>query len=480
MKILDRSVIDTKRLPIKIVQFGDGNFLRGFADYLVDCLNDKGFNGGVAVIKNRPGAGIEALQQQEGLFTLFTQGIKDGVTVDKNQIISCIQVAINPYEDYGSFLKLAEGEELEYIFSNTTESGIAFDENDDLLDAQYHKSFPAKLTALLYRRYLHFKTDKNKGLVILPCELIENNGDALKTLVLKYAHLWQLDGAFTNWLLSSTTFCNTLVDRIVSGFPKNNPEAYMAKLDYNDPLATVCEPYLLWAIEGNAALAEKLPFSAINENVIVVEDLSPYRMQKVRVLNGTHTILAQVARLMDIATVKECLDNGFCAGFISDALYNEILPTIPLPETTRNVYTQQVLDRFNNPYVKHYLYDISLNSISKFEARLIPVIKDYYRLKQELPLHLIYAFACLIRIYKGEWQGQEVARRDDAAVIEFFDMAWQQDTTVDIYGFIFSDVRFKELSDNLPEFFDMMISALNSLEINGVEQGFHIFYTQYK
>lgn len=480
MKTLNRSVINAKELPLKIVQFGDGNFLRGFADYIVDCLNKNGFNGGVAVIKNRPGPGLETLQQQEGLFTLFTQGVKDGVTIDKNQVITCIQAAINPYENYDDFLKLAEGEELKFIFSNTTESGIAFDEDDNFLEKQPHKSFSAKLTALLYKRYLHFNGDEHKGLIILPCELIENNGDTLKDIVLQYAHLWQLDTAFINWVITCNTFCNTLVDRIVSGFPKDNTEAYMTQLDYYDALATVCEPYLLWAIEGDDALATKLPFTGIDENIIVVPDLTPYRTQKVRVLNGAHTILAQIGRLLGITTVKESMENRFCTDFVLQTLHNEILPTIPLPEETRLTYTKQVLDRFNNPYLKHYLSDISLNSISKFEARLIPVIRDYYALNQVLPLHLIYAFACLIRIYKGNWQSREIQRRDDDAIINFFNTAWKQYSTAEVCRFILSDVRFKSLADELPGFYEMVVSALDNLEVHGVENGFDIFYKSHK
>ena len=255
MKILNRRNANiTEPLPIKVVQFGEGNFLRGFVDFVIDKLNkEANFNAGVAVIQPLAVGLVELLNEQDGLYNLFMKGVKQGEEIQEQRTISCVQKGINPYKDYDEYLKLAEEESLEFIISNTTEAGIAYDESDTL-EGKPHNSFPAKLTVLLYKRFQHFKGDKAKGLTIIPCELINYNADTLKKIILQYAELWELESDFVNWINNSNSFHNTLVDRIVPGYPKDDIESYQSKLELEDKLIVSAEVFLLWVIEGGEGL----------------------------------------------------------------------------------------------------------------------------------------------------------------------------------------------------------------------------------
>ncbi len=462
MKTLNRSFTAAQPLPIKVIQFGDGNFLKGFADYIIDKLNEQGFNCGVAVVKNRPGGSIAHLQKQEGLFTLFTEGIKDGQAIREKRLITCINKVVNPYDDYTAFLDLAK-EELKIIISNTTEAGIYFDEHDTALNAGPHQSFAAKLTALLHARYLHISGTAG-SLIILPCELIEDNGILLKLTVLQYCNFWQLDNDFVNWLNINVTFYNTLVDRIVSGFPKDNIAEYTRGLEYDDALITVSEPYLLWAIEGDETLRDHFPYHLVY-NVLNVDNLHLYRIRKVRILNGAHTLLAQIGPLAGVITVGQGMDNDFCTRFIKDAIYNEILPVIPLPLSACEIYTVQVLDRFSNPYLNHYLKDIAVNSVSKFRVRLLPVVKDYYGKYGTLPVHIIFSLAALIWHYKTPGQA------DQADVLKIFSKAW----SLEEYANVVSGILVTYFNDDglpLDEMQNLLARALQYIELYGVEEGF--------
>lgn len=469
MTQLNRPLINKPSFPIKVVQFGDGNFLRGFADYVIDLLNEKGFNGGVAVVKNRPGGSVSDLQKQDGMFTLFTEGIKNGKSLRNNRVVSSISSIVNPYKDYNAYLALAEAPELKIILSNTTEAGIVFNDKDADYANHPHYSFPAKLTALLYRRFIHFDGDEEKGCVILPCELIENNADALKNIVLQYATLWQLGDDFVKWINTCNRFYNTLVDRIVSGYPKDNAEQYTSVLPYKDALITVCEPYLFWAIEGDEELLKHFPFHKIDENILLVPQLAPYRLRKVRILNGLHTVLAQVAHLLGKTTVRESMEDGFCESFLLTALREEILPTIPLPYEECNTYAAEVLDRFRNPFLNHRLTDIALNSVSKFRARLLPVISDYYNVKGTLPSHLVYTLACLFYIYKV------LPRFDEEQVLKEFNVAVQIPDTEGLVRYIINNLALQPV--NIPDevLIHNVTHALECLEAHGVTSGFSEF-----
>ena len=330
---LNRELIGfQEKLPIKIVQFGGGNFMRGFTDYVIDKLNkEAGFNAGIVNVQPTPGGSVHKLEEQDNLYTLFSRGIKKGEIIDTKQVISAIQKSINPYTNYDEFLALAKEEELEFIFSNTTETGIAYDESENDY-AGPHKNFPAKVTVLLHERFKHFNGAIDKGLRIIPCELIEDNALALKEIILKYAQLWNLDSNFVQWIEQSNCFHNTLVDRIVPGYPKDDAETYEDQLDYEDQMMVVSEVFLLFVIQDAANLKERIPFDKIDEQILVVDDIQPYRLRKVRILNGGHTLMLAPAILSGKETVKESIDDQFLGKFLSETIFNEVNPTLGLDE----------------------------------------------------------------------------------------------------------------------------------------------------
>lgn len=476
MKNLNRKIATKSLLPTKVLQFGSGNFLRGFANYIIDELNDQGFNGGIAVVKNRPGSSMLDLQQQDGIFTLFTEGIKNGEIVQQSRLITCTNTLINPYDSYEAYLDLATEPELKLIVSNTTEAGIYFDPSDAHLENGPHNSFAAKLTALLYKRYVFFNGDLEKGLFILPCELIENNGKVLREIVLQYAALWHLADEFVDWLLNQSRFYNTLVDRIVSGYPKENEAKYATQLDYTDKLITICEPYLFWAIEGDAALAEHFPFHHFRDQIVLVDDLTPYRLRKVRILNGAHTIMAQIGRLQNLETVGNCMQNEFTHNFTLKAIQEEILPTISFPAHNLEQYTEEVLDRFKNPYLRHYLSDIAQNTIVKFKMRLLPAIVDYIRIKHTYPKHLIFTLAALIHINKKEWDSWLLAADPIESDMDSLTKNSSNRSTYDkvVFSFI-AKYEFADRRLNKDNFSQPLSHTLEIIDKHGLENGYAKF-----
>ncbi|WBL24727.1 tagaturonate reductase [Zunongwangia sp. HGR-M22] len=466
----------TTTLPIKVVQFGEGNFLRAFVDFVIDKLNkEANFNAGVAVIQPLAGGLVEMLNEQDGLYNLFMKGVKQGEEIQEQRTISCIQKGINPYKNYEDYLKLAEEETLEFVISNTTEAGIAYDESDTLEETP-HKSFPAKLTALLYRRFKHFGGDSAKGLTIIPCELINYNADTLKKIILQYAELWKLEADFVAWINNSNSFHNTLVDRIVPGYPKADIDAYQSELQFEDKLIVSAEVFLLWVIEGGEALKAKIPFDKIDENIIVVEDMQPYRTRKVRILNGAHTTMVPFSMLFGNETVKETVDHEFTGAFVKEAIFKEIIPTLSLPEDELKTFSEEVLDRFRNPFIKHQLASIALNSISKFKVRVLPSLLAFQKDCNRLPLHLTFAFACLIRFYRGEWNNHTLPINDDDAVVAELKRVWEMHSYQEISGEILKNEKFWD-SDltKVPGLQDNIALALELIETKGIEEGYKNF-----
>lgn len=466
----------TKELPIKVIQFGEGNFLRAFVDYIINKLNNEAnFNAGVAVVQPLAGGLIDVLNEQDGLYNLFMKGIKKGKELQVNETISCIQKGINPYDDYQEYLKLAEEDELEFLISNTTEAGIAYNETDTL-KGYPHKSFPAKVTALLYKRFNYFESDPTKGLTIIPCELINYNADTLKEIILKYAELWQLEDSFVKWIKDHNSFHNTLVDRIVPGYPKDDIEAYQHELDYEDKLIVSAEVFLLWVIEGDEKLKAKIPFSKIDENVLIVKDLQPYRTRKVRILNGAHTTMVPFSILYGNETVKETVDHEFTGDFIRKAVFEEIKPTLSLPAEELDSFAQEVFDRFRNPFIKHQLASIALNSISKFKVRVLPSLLGFQKKFNRLPIRLTFAFACLIRFYDGRWKGQSLPVNDDEAVVSELKNLWELHSYNEMVEKILKKKEFweKDLND-IPNLKNEIASALELIDTQGIEKGFQSF-----
>jgi tagaturonate reductase len=442
MEVLNNSLVkDRQKYPVKVLQFGEGNFLRGFVDWQIDVMNKQGtFNGSVVVVQPRGQEKIEKLNAQDGLYTLYLQGMKDGKAVQENSIITSISRGINLFNDYDQYLQLASNPELRFIFSNTTEAGLTFDETDRLEDRP-QRSFPGKLTAFLYERYNAFQGDKDKGLIIIPCELIERNGEKLKEIVLKYAELWYLGDDFTAWIHEANTFCNSLVDRIVPGYPRDSIEEITEELGYKDNLLVVGEQYHLWVIEGPQLIKEEFPAHMAGLNTLVVDDLTPYRTIKVRILNGAHTAMTPVSYLCGINTVAQAIEDKVTGQFVKELIYDEIIPTLDLPKEELHSFAEAVLDRFRNPFMQHFLLSISLNSMSKFKTRDLPSLLDYYNRKRELPRKLVFSLAALISFYKGKRGEEEIQLADDQHVLDLFKVQWSQyNGTIDSIKDIVSNV----------------------------------------
>ncbi len=430
----DLKVAPRRRLTEKVLQFGEGAFLRGFVDWMIHRLNSEGiFNGSVVVVQPLPTGLIPQLNAQNGLYTLALRGLQDGNVVEQKEIISCISRGVNPYEEYETFLQCAHEPSLRYIVSNTTEAGIACDPNDKSEDRPAN-SFPGKLTALLYERYRTFKGDPTKGFIMLPCELIERNGDKLRRCVLQTARAWQLPLAFIQWIEKHNVFCNTLVDRIVTGYPREEAAAFAEKLGYEDALLDTGEIFHAWVIEGPAWLAKELPFDRVGLNVIWTDNVNPYRDRKVRILNGAHTMTVLAAFLAGKNTVLECMQDADIARFLRQGLSEEIIPTLDLPRGELQAFADAVCERFTNPFVKHFLSSIALNSVSKFAARVLPSIKEFQQRQGRLPHRLTFSLAALLAYYRGTeiregaligQRGQESYRiQDNLPVLEAMRDAW--------------------------------------------------------
>lgn len=376
-----------------ILQFGTGNFLRGFADYFVDVMNKQGiYDGKIVIVSPTNSKAVEKINNQNGRYNLLLRGIENGNELSKRYEINSISRAVNPYADFEEFLSIAKNPDLRFIISNTTEAGICFDDTCKLNDKPA-SSFPAKLTQLLYARY---KEGLN-GFIILACELIDNNGQELKRCVLKYAEKWNLETDFIRWIDSENSFLNTLVDRIVTGFPKDETEEIFEEIGYSDALLDTAEPYHLWVIEGN--FENELPLKKGGFNVIWTDDVSPYKKMKVRILNGSHTSLVFPSILCGVESVGESIGDSLLNEYLNTCLFEYILPTIGETEDTGK-FASAVLERFANPYIRHLWQSISLNSVSKFTARVLPTITDYRKNNNSLPKPLVFSLACLIKYYK--------------------------------------------------------------------------------
>lgn len=372
----------------KIIQFGEGGFLRGFADWMLQQVNEKtDFGGKVVVVQPIPTGMCDALTAQGCVYTHVCRGV-EGVDMGRIDVISrCVK----PYDDFDSYLALAENADFRFVISNTTEAGICFSEKDRPEDRPA-ATFPGKLTQLLKRRF-----DLGlPGFVFLPCELNDRNGDLLKGCVLQYAEAWELGEAFVRWLEEENIFCCTLVDRINTGFPKGED------LGVEDPMLNASEYFHLWVIEGYPDLCSELPFDKCGLNVLVTDELERYRTRKVRILNGAHTSTVAYAMLQGVETVKDCMEDPTMSAFVRKCVFEEIIPTLDLPKEELEDYANNVLKRFANPYIKHYWSSIALNSVSKFKVRVLPSVLAYRERFGKYPQTLMFAFAALLKFYKTD------------------------------------------------------------------------------
>jgi len=458
------TTIYSKNHPIKVLQFGEGNFLRAFVDWIIDLLNEKaGFNGSVQIVQPIEKGMADVLAEQDGLYHLILQGIQNGESKDITRLITSVKDAMNPYEDYQRYLKLGENPDLQFIISNTTEAGIAFDSRDTSSE-ELPNSFPGKLTALLHHRFQHFNRNPPKDLVMIPCELIDKNGSNLRQVILQYCDLWKLDGKFKHWVSDQITFCNTLVDRIVPGYPRDKAPEIEQQIGYKDKLIATGEYFHLWVIEGPDWIRTIFPTDKAGLNVKFVSDQTPYRTRKVRILNGLHTTMVPVGILYGLETVREAVTDDVVGTYLQQVLQQEIIPTLDLPEDELSSFANDVLDRFRNPYIKHHLMSISLNSISKYKVRVLPSVLKYIELKDELPKHLLFSLASLIRFYKGEWQGKPIQLNDDKGAIAFIQDAWKLDDYEQITNKILGNkdfwgqdlTRIDHLSEKVSEFLEQI------------------------
>lgn len=466
--------------PVKVLQFGEGNFLRAFVEYAFQKLNTTvDFNAGIAVVQPIDRGMVSMLNDQDGLYNLFLKGLRKGQVIDENELITNIVKGVNPYTQYQDYLALARESSLQFIISNTTEAGIAYDANDRP-EMTPPNSFPAKLTRFLYERFNHFSGDTDKGLTIIPCELINYNADTLKKIMLDYCKDWNLGSDFESWINQACTFHNTLVDRIVPGYPKDDIADYLAQLDYHDNLVVTAEAFFLWVIEGGADLKAKLPFHQTDLDVKIVDDMQPYRTRKVRILNGAHTTMVPFSLLYGNTTVKETVDNAFTGDFVNKAIFDEIIETLDMDRQELQDFAHEVLDRFRNPFIKHQLADIALNSVSKFKVRVLPSLLEYAKRKNELPTYLTFAFACLIRFYKGEWNGAELPVKDSEDIVAYFKNVWKANDYQKIAEEVLGQEAYwgEDLNqvDNLSK---VIASALKEIDENGIERGFNNFQESY-
>ncbi len=406
----------------KILQFGGGNFLRGFVDWMIERLNEEtNFNGDIVIVKPTEEGDYKVLKAQDGLFHVILNGTQSDET--EIRLITCINRVIHAYNEWDAFLKTAETPSIRYIISNTTEAGITYRDLDTNFD-QPPKEFPAKLTLWLYHRFAFFQGAPDKGCILFPCELIDQNGLQLKECILRCINCWSLNEDFKYWIQNHNYFCNTLVDRIISGYPHKEKDSLISKLGYDDNLLVAGELYHSWVIEGPELVEEELPFHKTNINVKFVEDVSLYSMLKVRVLNGAHTAMVPVALLMGLKYVDEAIKHRLVGHFVKSLLKEEVSPTLKLVSIEVNTFIEDVLERFQNPTIKHQLQSIALNSISKFRTRLLPTFKDYYELNNSLPPCIVFAFAALIQFYQGTLDGKDVTLSDNQEMISTIQSQW--------------------------------------------------------
>jgi len=389
----------------RIIQFGEGGFLRGFVDYFFQKLNDKGlFEGSVVVVQPIKTGMCDMLTAQNCEYNLFLRGVDNGKVVDEHTHIDVISRCINPYKDYEEYLNLAKNPDFRFIVSNTTEAGIVYEDDNKLSDAPAN-SFPAKLTALLYER---FKAGL-PGFIILSCELIDHNGEELLKCCKKYALKWELGEDFGLWLERENSFCSTLVDRIVTGFPRDEHKALEERIGQSDNMMDTAEIFHLWVIQGNHE--DELPLQKAGFNVVWTDNVDPYKKRKVRILNGAHTSMVLAARLYGLETVGECMKDEKVSSLLRKSVFEEIIPTIGDTEDNRK-FGEAVFERFANPFIKHQLLSIALNSVSKFRARVLPTILEYKAKNGQYPKILSFSFAALIAFYKTDEanDGEEIIK----------------------------------------------------------------------
>lgn len=473
MKALNKQNQEKTERPERIIQFGEGNFLRAFIDWIVFHMNQQtDFNGSVVVVQPIEKGMVDKLMEQDCLYHVNLQGLDKGQTVNSLTCIDVISRALNPYTQFDEYLKLAEQPDMRFVISNTTEAGIAFDPNCQLEDRPA-SSYPGKLTQLLYHRYKHFKGDRSKGFIIFPCELIFLNGQKLKEAIHRYIELWQLEEDFRTWIEEACGIYSTLVDRIVPGFPRKDIENIQEKLQYADKLVVQGEIFHLWVIEAPQKVAEEFPADQAGLNVRFVPSEVPYHERKVTLLNGPHTLLSPVAYLSGIDIVRDACQDEIIGKYIRRVMYEELMVTLNLPEQELKQFADDVWERFNNPFVDHQVTSIMLNAFSKFKTRDLPGLKSYLERKQTLPQGVVLGLAAIITYYKGGTRadGSVITPNDTAEIVELLKTLWTTGCTRKVAeGVLGASFLWEEDLNQIAGLTDKVTAFLDCIQDKGMRQ----------
>ncbi len=437
-------------LTERVMQFGEGNFLRGFVDWMIDRLNkENGGDYGVVLVQPLDKGLVDMINEQDGLYSLYLRGLQNGERVEETRVVECVTRGINPFADTEAFFDCAKNPDLRFIVSNTTEAGIEYKANQNPDDFA-GLTFPGRLTLFMKKRF----DEGLRGFILLPCELIDKNGDCLKECVLKYAKDWNYGADFEKWVNEENHFTNTLVDRIVTGYPRDTAAEMEKSFGYLDNVIDTAEIFHLWVIEGDKKYAEEIPFHKIGLNVLWTDDVTPYKKRKVRILNGAHTMMVLAAHLAGLETVREAMEDELVYSFMKQGIFEEIIPTLDLPKSELEQFANDVIERFKNPFIKHYLLSIALNSVSKYKVRVLPSVLQYIKDKGSESKRLVFSLAALIAFYRTD------AANDDADVMAYMKTASAKD--------ILSKTEYwgEDLSFLLPS----IEKYLDDIEKNGIRE----------
>ena len=467
-----KSAPQAKQYTEKVIQFGEGNFLRAFIEWIIWKTNQKtDFNGSVVVVQPIEKGMVEWLNEQDGLYHLNLQGLQSGEPVDSVDLIDVISRGLNPYTDFEEYLKLAEQPQMRFVISNTTEAGIAFDPACRFTDKPA-ASYPGKLTQLLYHRFEYFKGARDKGLVLFPCELIFENGKHLKECIRQYIELWKLGPEFSAWFEECCGVYSTLVDRIVPGYPRDTAAGLCERVGYEDRLLDKAEIFHLWVIEAPESVAAEFPADKAGLNVLFVPSEAPYHERKVTLLNGPHTVLSPVGYLSGLNTVKECCEDPEVGRFVRKVMFEELLPTLNLPREELEKFANDVMERFRNPFVKHFVTSIMLNSFPKFKTRDLPGLKTYLERKGELPQGIVLGLAAICTYYKGGKRGQdEIVPNDDPKIMELLKELWATGDVAKVArGVLADEFIWGEDLNAVPGLTDLLCKDLALIQEKGMRE----------
>lgn len=478
MERLSKAISGKKERPIRVVQFGEGNFLRGFVDYMIDIANESGkFDGDIVLIKPIEFGSLDMFHEQDCQYTVSLRGIVDGEAKVQNRVVTAVADAVDTYQEYEKYMDLAKIDTLRFVVSNTTEAGIVFDDTDKM-ESEPPKTFPGKLTKFLYERYQFFHGAEDKGLVMLPVELIDDNGIMLKKCVMQFIGLWGLGDDFKAWVENACIFTSTLVDRIITGYPRDEVESIWQNLGYEDRILVTGEPFALWVIESGKDISKEFPLPEAGLPVIFTDNQKPYKQRKVRILNGAHTSFVLASYLAGNDIVLESMQDEDVKNFMMKTIFDEVIPTLTLPKEELEEFANAVITRFNNPYVKHALLSISLNSVSKWRARCLPSFLGYVEKYGRLPVHLTFSIAALMAFYTGSEirdkalighrNGQEYNIMDDMAVLEFFRDYSGKDTKTFVDAYLSNENFHGQDLTKVEGLSDAVASYLDDIKENGM------------